>query len=473
MSPQMTLSLFPTRSSQGLALQEQLVWLAEERGFTIKVYQNADSMKYIEACDNDDVVILDASREVKGQHNYDFALPMAMDHVLVVSRSYLPLNFYGERDSIFDEETKKEIYGAPQYPKTQSNEDIQKWVELQIADLLPQLPRPNKGRLLSQGVLRALILPALTGKSSVMSGVDEQDKRRKQSGQVFISYRNTDGVALEVAKLAERITTHQEFHDVPTSVRYFPPEVLSAELMPEQRRWQILSWIDRFIGPANEVWVYETEEYYNSWWTIGELATLAYRQKDGYRGMRPPKIRIFNPDTGVLRDAPDDYLPKMTVAQMKRMARMYASCDTMVMGPESIITNRLFASLPLVGKLPYFRDRVWSREFWEDPILDCGKDRIIGKNGSKFNVDDFIEIRGPGFFRFPASEIKAYISQGSITCLRCATVYKIRQSPPHYLWMPVVNGHRTGEYWMAMFGIEPEEPDEYSLVPLTVYQLVS
>jgi hypothetical protein len=182
---------------------------------------------------------------------------------------------------------------------------------------------------------------------------------------------------------------------------------------------------------------------------------------------------MINPDNGIIHDAPADYLPKMTEAQRKRMARMYVTCDTMQMGPESVIPIRLFANLPLIGNLPYFKDRIWSREFWEDPILDCRRDRIIGKNGSKFNVDDFIETRGPGFFRFPASETKARVSEGSITCLRCATVYKIRQAPSHYLWMPVVNGHRTGEYWMAMSGIEPQEPDEYSLAPLTVYRLVS
>ena len=49
MSPQLTLSLFPTSSSQGLALQKQLVRLAEERGLTVKVDQNADSMKYLHA----------------------------------------------------------------------------------------------------------------------------------------------------------------------------------------------------------------------------------------------------------------------------------------------------------------------------------------------------------------------------------------------------------------------------------------
>jgi hypothetical protein len=105
------------------------------------------------------------------------------------------------------------------------------------------------------------------------TAADKQDTRRNQSGQIFISYRNTDNVPLEIDKLAKRIM-QGEFHDIAPSVRYFPPGVLSEEFMPEQRRWQILSWIDRFIGPATEIWIYETKEYYNSWWTIGELATL-------------------------------------------------------------------------------------------------------------------------------------------------------------------------------------------------------
>jgi len=125
--------------------------------------------------------------------------------------------------------------------------------------------------------------------------LDLVDTRRHESGKIFISFRRSDDPG--VRRLKDRIESGQ-FPGVATQpVRYFPPGVLSTELMPEQRRWSILSMIDRFLGPADEVWVYESEAYYNSWWTLGELATLSYRKRQGYRGKQPPKLRIFNPQT--------------------------------------------------------------------------------------------------------------------------------------------------------------------------------
>jgi hypothetical protein len=69
--------------------------------------------------------------------------------------------------------------------------------------------------------------------------------------------------------------------------------------------------IDRFITPADEFWIYETDDYYNSWWTLGELLTLSYAS---YSGRRIPKIRIIKQDNnsilGIrLVDAPSDFLP--------------------------------------------------------------------------------------------------------------------------------------------------------------------
>lgn len=67
--------------------------------------------------------------------------------------------------------------------------------------------------------------------------------------------------------------------------------------------------------------------------------------------------------------------------------------------------------------------------------------------------------------------MQAAIERQEIVCPRCQTAYKLEVAPSQYLWMPVVNGHRTGYYWMLMFDIEPEDPEEFSLVPLPAYRL--
>jgi hypothetical protein len=93
-----TLALFPTHNSDGADLRDKLIPLAETLGFTFKdVGNSSNKLEYANACWNDDVVVLDASIGDTGTHNYDIAFPALMDHVLVVSRTYLPINFYGMR----------------------------------------------------------------------------------------------------------------------------------------------------------------------------------------------------------------------------------------------------------------------------------------------------------------------------------------------------------------------------------------
>jgi hypothetical protein len=112
---------------------------------------------------------------------------------------------------------------------------------------LPSLPRPKSERGIVGTVTQAM--PNATHKL---------DQRHNQTGQIFISYRNIfneetgSETANEVDKLKQRIEKGKFHNGQDKVVRYFPPGVLSAEVMTEQRRWHILSMIDRFIGPADE-----------------------------------------------------------------------------------------------------------------------------------------------------------------------------------------------------------------------------
>lgn len=453
-----TLSLFLTRSQESLLLKEMLLPIAEKMGFTVQTVLEPNPIKYAQACWNDDVVILDASIEKKGSHNYEIALPTPLDHVLVVSRTYLPINFYGLRDSAYDHETRNLIYNAPFYPYSQPNELIARWVDIQLQDLIPFLPRPKQ----QKGIIGSIF-------KGMSNGYNMQDQRRKETGQIFISYRSQDAKGVEELK---RRIEKGDFHNGQSKiVRYFPPAVLSDEIMTEQRRWQMLSMIDWFIAPADEIWVYEGDEYYDSWWTLGELATIAYRAETGYREKPMPKLKIFVPQKGVVYNAPQNYLPIMNDTHKKRMARWYANTDTAEMGPESITAIRLLGQLPILNRFSYFQDHVWTEQFWKDPILDCKKCRCIGKQRNQFDIDAFLWTKDPGFFRFASEQVKRCADQEEIICPMCKTPYRITKSPPHYLWMPTVNGHKTGEYWMLMFGIEPVEDDEYSLIPMPVYRL--
>lgn len=456
MTSKPTLSLFPTRNAEGARLRELLLPIAEELGFTH--YEDAGEatpVAYLRACAEADIVVLDASIAPRGEHNYSFATPQALDHVLVVSRTYRPLNFYGLRGSP-DPTTRELLYGTPSYPDAQSNEAIARWVRIELENLRPRLPRPKSGLL--RTVLRDL-----------PKGWDAQDTRRRESGQIFVTYRRDDSESVEALR---RRIENGAFPGVPPSpVRYFPPGMLSDELSTEQRRWQIVSAIDRFMSPARELWLFASGEYYNSWWTLGEILTLAYRREVGYRGKQPPRLRILEPDTERLRDAPADFLPRLSKAQQKRVARWFANADTAGMGPEGIAAIRLMAELPLLGRLGYFRDHVWSDEFWRYPILDCPGCRVLGHCRNRFDVDEVLWTRGDNFTRITPEQMRICVEQRRIACPRCGAAYDIFQGAPQYLWMPIVNGHVTARYWMTIFGVAPEDPEELFLVPLPTYRL--
>jgi hypothetical protein len=457
-----TIAFFATRSSDGVALQNKFLILAEELGFNAKIFENSTELEYAQTCAKFDVVVVDASVEETGKHNYNYITPYALDYLLIVSRNYLPINFSGLRDAILDTYTKTTIYGVPFYPHTKSNHDILKWLELHLRELLPSLPRPIVEK---QGSLRMTTL--------MKPSIDQQDQRRNESGQIFISYRSKD--VKEVEELKQRIEKGIFHEGQLRVVRYFPPGILSDELMTEQRRWQILSMIDRFIGPATEIWIYKTEDYYNSWWTLGEIATLAYRADVGYRGQNPPKLKIFDPYTNKISDASPDFLPRMTEVQKKRMARWYANTDSN-QGMELAIGPRKMSKVPIIGWLPYLNDHVWSDEFWKNPILDCGCCRQIGSQKNQFDIDKFLWTIDSCFTRFTPEQMSSAVKNKTIVCPKCNSIYELEEAPPHYLYISNMLGvpaKRLFDAWKEAFDLESISisPSEVNLLKFPVYKI--
>ena len=453
MNPLPALSFFATRSQDGLELIGGFEDVVRAEGFEFKLFREGTSgIDYVRECSNADVVVLDATIEQVGQHNYGFTMPMPLDHVLVVSRRPLPLNFYGLRAEITCADGRS-VCGVPGYGQTLSNLEIVEWLRAQLRLLRPRVPRPATDKGFFRMPLR-----------SMPDSLDRLDEYRRATGHVFISYRSHHSA--RVAMMRDGVVREGR-----RRVRFFPPGILSLELLAEQRRWQILSMIDRFIGPAEEVWIYETDDYYNSWWTLGELMTLAYRRYAGYRGKRPPRLSRVEPGTGRLLSLTDDFLPQLTVAQRRRLARIYANSDSALVAPEAVVVMRGLSRMPLVGRLKYFHDHVWSDVFWRYPVLDCWRCRRIGERKNKIDVDAFLALQDPGMHRLSPGAMREALAMGEITCPGCGGGYRIEAAEPQYIWAPNINGHPTGRYFAALMGLAPVEQEETSIVMLPSYRL--
>jgi hypothetical protein len=101
------MTIFATKSHDGRELAQAIADNAESAGLTVDQKYTFDQSHVFRSVMTDNIVVFDATIESGSTHNLAHAVPLMLcaDHVLIVSRSYLPLNFTSLRDAI-----------APPYP---------------------------------------------------------------------------------------------------------------------------------------------------------------------------------------------------------------------------------------------------------------------------------------------------------------------------------------------------------------------
>lgn len=336
-------------------------------------------------CQSYDAVIIDASID-EGGNNFESICELAKfhQHILVVSRTMLPINFRGLRPG-----------GAPRFDqRIFTNQRIVEWLKSELK-AIENLSRPLKW-LQRFGTLGTIAEGAYRGYHSV--GVSRDFERA--ASQVFLSYRS---VYSESAKKVKG--TSKE------AVRLYEPAQLGDALHTEQMRWTLLAQIRADIDACKEFWILLTEDYLNSWWTRGELVLYAYHHA------ADPHIRIWRPPFTDSEDG-NHLLPNLSESDRKRAARFLAHCDPAEMGPESYFITK--PEMIRRGWVPeHYRDHVYSDEFWLDPILRCRacQRRLEREDRTGFNVEDFLWTREADHHRVPRAEFEKAVAAG--TPVRC------------------------------------------------------
>jgi hypothetical protein len=417
-------SVFVPATEDGMELRDLLRPVLAEAGFEMTMPPTTMAAMTT-ACLNDDLVVFDGT--VGPGDIYDAAngYPMVLDHVLVVARTWLPFNYFSVRTG-----------GAPTYGGRRTNRDIVAWVSEQVADLT--LPRPGKG------LLRSF--------RQMSHSLDVGEARMKARGSIFVSYRagGTERVRAERQRLLRELAARVTGGADGRSINIYPPGALAFEdeILTEAQHWQVTSSIERQVWAADEVWILDTPDYLGSWWTQAELVGLAYRRRrrDSAAG---PRLRIVDPDTLDIRDAPEDYLPRLTEPQARRLARWWANTDPGETGPEAVPMFQMMSQLPLIGRWRYVRDPVWSDEFWRHPLIRCtASPADPPADGASIDMDQFLWAgRRPGVFRIDADVLEKLPPHGSIPCRECGGMIEIdTTSPPRYTWIrklprPGYEGH--------------------------------
>lgn len=425
MNQQLSLAFFSTQSNESMELKSRISVIAAREGF---VFEDgiAFGFNLITASRTKDIVVVDLTREKNERDHYDVPFlsndPMKMNHVLFVSRNYLPLNVFS-----VSEQSNSQIRSersVPDYPNSLSNDEIIQWLINKIRELKRSWGGSKRPR-------------DLIGWQTWGNSFDAQMENYKKRGSIFISFRSDN--AQHVEKLKKRIENGEFHNGQKHSVLYFPPGILSSEFMTEQRRWQIVSIIRDRIQAADEVWIYESRNYYyNSWWTLAELFVLSY-----LRGSCP-RVRIFNHENRQLRDAPKNYLHRLSEEQLDAGSKRFTNCHPEVMAPESLQSMRV--ARKLLPFFNFFKNRVFSEEFWNNPILDCPRCRTIGKSNNLYDVDRLLNAEGQNFTRFTPQQIGHVLAIGRVTCSnpKCNATYGFSEGAPHYLWLPLGNSKAIG-----------------------------
>ena len=284
-----TISVFPLPTEKGMELlngiletffhealghsyekENCICYVDIKRSVKIKVYDQSKYMVTVNdcilSCYKDDLVIFDASIEGDNHeiNNYRLAnaLQSPLEHVLVVSRTYLPLNIYTYKTG-----------GFPSYKQQfLSNEKILSWLKNEFARIDFRLLR-NRNTKEIKGIV-----------NYIKDSKTKHDSIRSAETSVFISFRTkyaqkekNSEYKYSVSELAKRIEAG--CYGKPRTVKYLDNGslVFNTELLTQWKAWQLLCIIEKeYISYCDEMWIYASDDYLNSWWTMGEQILFSY-----------------------------------------------------------------------------------------------------------------------------------------------------------------------------------------------------
>jgi len=333
-----TISIFPLHSEKGIELLDALmksyfndalehsyetphckIYVAIKRSIKIKVFDrtkyNVRTEDCIKSCHNDDLVIFDGSIEGKNNeiNNYVLAnaLQYPLDHVLIVSRTYLPINIRTNRGG-----------GFPSYKQQIiSNDKILEWLGNELSQInFHQLRnRETKGFKKAPEYIKACR--------------HKHNKIKSKECAVFISFRtkyaqkdNDSDLKYSVSELADRI--ENGFYGEPKTVKYLDNGslVFNTELLTQWKAWQLLCIIGKeYIAHCDEMWIYATDDYLNSWWTLGEQILFAYCvQKNAESGTPDScakKLKIYYPKEDRIEEIHPVALNDIVVSNLSSIIR--------------------------------------------------------------------------------------------------------------------------------------------------------
>lgn len=377
-------------------LRKVISQLLMDKGFDTSfiVVYNGNQYDMLKACMADDLVIFDASIEQDESGSWDSnyaaatANPCALDNVLVVSRTRLPINFSCLRTNVPElGQNDKDDNGLP--ITTFTNEDIIKWVKLEIEQMTKPFIMQGSETLNPRIPVRPdmkFIIPPFEKLASVdksfydiqerkmFDSLDYMSKFRKKGA--FISYRSyyyqNEYHGKTSKDLVKLIKAFHNDDNYPVTI--YAEGDIAFEFMTEQRRWFVESFVDRKMRMMEEVWIFETDSqdgygYYDSWWTQGEIISLMYMKANG---VSLPKIYVYHYDeikNSMVYELKDEsFIPDLSEELNHELSQYFANAEGANEGMENMRSLR--TKNFLYKRLAYWTMKQMQKEFMASEMMN-------------------------------------------------------------------------------------------------------
>ena len=372
-------TFFPALGTGGRQRANTIRSIAAEFGYLYREETNYTVRAGLQAQFCDDVVIYDLSGndDSNGPYRALVSFYSQCDHVLIISRDYLPANLLPSRSG-----------GAPPYPyplrdlpngqrvqfptKTVRGEPAEKWVEDEDHSMMTWLRRQladlaaaPAGERLTRAGSDSPLWTALPATQRFAASLKVPSFHVNPS-TAFLSYRSADYEA--ASRLARRTLATGIAGDDVQEVRIVGPAefALDGELMSAARRWMVFEYLGMLIQYASQLWIFRTQDYLKSWWTLGELVYSVISKDRAQHGRIPraPYVRILDPISGQLMDKLGDLQIKPRRRELEKIQGI-----TMFTHPGVSSTSLTLQSQrqpPPKGAGP---QRTW-HSFWNDLLID-------------------------------------------------------------------------------------------------------
>lgn len=353
----------------------------------IRIIKASESSQgdFLLAVHRDDVVIVDCTIPEKLDQSSMYSLLVAQinvyDHILCFSRNDFPLNVVPRRKFI-----------------STDNNLISDWIKSQLAEITMAIE--EKKHYFRVDLDLSSVDESMRNVSQMMQEAIAYNESHKQNNaRVLISYRNNyyDDVKNFVLNIENYSKKYKS-----SDLHIIPPGklCLDNEALTPMRRWMLTGLLDDRIREVEELWVYGTQDYWKSWWTLAELLLVLYFNQTS----QGKKIIIKYIDVKKnckIKTLPVKLPQKLSENQIKLFARFISNTRPETMGPEAKenieekrklaqrlykLKNSSFCGLS-IGRIP-FEFELYRLQYYYSHIIPA---EITGEERKKI-IDDMMDM---------------------------------------------------------------------------------